>query len=340
MVMNKKLGSVLIKRMISVIIFLALAVNICCVSVNAAAQPDFVTIEGAMEQVRVAMAAREENFTIYVKSSVDLSAERAVPNVIFYPAMKEDGPIEGAAPRNLELSGDYLEKIWHGHSYRVKLLGPSLWKVDFIDVKYRTTMEEENAFLARLDEVMSELALAGLSDYEKCYKIYSYICSNVTYDDEAYEAHRSGDTESYAHSYLAYSALLDGKAVCSGYAHLFYAMCYNAGVPVRIVRGSAEGRNGWGAHAWNIVQIDGEWYQVDSTWDAGEQPSEWNYFLKGTKSFSRHKLGEDYSSNSFQAKYPLSSYSYIPKAMGQKVYKALEYSPFRHWLPKWIIPCA
>ena len=32
-------------------------------------------------------------------------------------------------------------------------------------------------------------------------------------------------------------------------------------------------------HAWNMVQIDGQWYQADPTWDAGDAPERYQYFL-------------------------------------------------------------
>jgi hypothetical protein len=50
-------------------------------------------------------------------------------------------------------------------------------------------------------------------------------------------------------------------AVCDGYSQLFEAMVDRVG-------GHAEYLAGDG-HAWNAVEIEGEWYLVDVTWDAG-----------------------------------------------------------------------
>ena len=53
-----------------------------------------------------------------------------------------------------------------------------------------------------------------------------------------------------------------GKANCSAYADMFYALCKAARIPVRYVMGWAGG--GW--HCWNRVKIKKKWYWVDCTW--------------------------------------------------------------------------
>ncbi len=74
------------------------------------------------------------------------------------------------------------------------------------------------------------------------------------------------------------AALLRGKAVCHGYAGLLAKMCPLAGIPCQVVSGHARGYGFalGGAedvhavnHAWNAVQIQGRWYLLDVTWDAG-----------------------------------------------------------------------
>ena len=46
--------------------------------------------------------------------------------------------------------------------------------------------------------------------------------------------------------FTAYAALAKGKAVCQGYATLYYAMCRAMGLPVRVITSYD--------HAWNIVK--------------------------------------------------------------------------------------
>ena len=56
--------------------------------------------------------------------------------------------------------------------------------------------------------------------------------------------------------------LVEGRAVCDGYAKsLMY--CLNiVGISSQMVTGTAKGQS----HAWNIVQLDNNYYHVDLTW--------------------------------------------------------------------------
>ena len=72
----------------------------------------------------------------------------------------------------------------------------------------------------------------------------------------------------------AYSALVNGDTVCAGYARAFQYLMQQLGIPCYYCTGySGE------AHAWNIAQIDGEYYNVDVTWDDTD-PATVDYFNK------------------------------------------------------------
>lgn len=60
-------------------------------------------------------------------------------------------------------------------------------------------------------------------------------------------------------SYTAYGCLVNGKAVCSGYAEAFNAVMTELRIPTQVVQNSV--------HAWNKVKIGGKWYHVDVTWN-------------------------------------------------------------------------
>ena len=141
------------------------------------------------------------------------------------------------------------------------------------------TKQQESEFNSALLSTMRALNLSSLSDYEKIKACYDFVTSNVKY---AYDAEGKASLEAVHHT--AYSALLKKEAVCQGYALLLYRMLKYLGIDVRY--GYGVGRNSIGqseAHGWNIVQLEGKYYYLDSTWDAGR--SEYHYFLKGTRSF-------------------------------------------------------
>lgn len=78
----------------------------------------------------------------------------------------------------------------------------------------------------------------------------------------------------------AYGAWIGHQAVCDGYAEAFALLMETAGIPVKIVTGTAlDGDSPFEPHAWNLVQLAGAWYHIDCTWDdAGDSVSH-TYFL-------------------------------------------------------------
>lgn len=59
------------------------------------------------------------------------------------------------------------------------------------------------------------------------------------------------------------TCLQNGFADCDGFAGLYYMIAINCGLPVKTVLGTYKGEE----HAWNMVELDGEWKMVDSILD-------------------------------------------------------------------------
>lgn len=158
--------------------------------------------------------------------------------------------------------GDYLLWVYGEVSYGASYgYDSEYYYLDAsYDVTYYTTAEQEAALTAKLETVMASFGFTDATDdYSKVKAIYDYICANVVYD------YTNLEDESYTLKYTAYAALMDGTAVCQGYATLFYRMALTAGVDTRVIIGDAGG-----AHAWNIALLDSLYYNLDSTWDAGQ----------------------------------------------------------------------
>ena len=105
----------------------------------------------------------------------------------------------------------------------------------------------------KLDEVIRSLNLDGKSDYDKFKAVTNWIVSNVRYDDD--------NETKYQHDLTG--AVLDGLAVCDGYAGTFYYMANAVGLNALFEDGI--GNDNRIRHAWNLVQIDGTYYYVDPT---------------------------------------------------------------------------
>ena len=105
----------------------------------------------------------------------------------------------------------------------------------------------------KLDEVIRSLNLDGKSDYDKFKAVTNWIVSNVRYDD-------NNETK-YQHDLTG--AVLDGLAVCDGYAGTFYYMANAVGLNALFEDGIDNDNRI--RHAWNLVQIDGIYYYADPT---------------------------------------------------------------------------
>lgn len=94
--------------------------------------------------------------------------------------------------------------------------------------------------------------LAGLSDRDKVTAMVWYVADRITYD-VAYPG---------PSRVLAQDGQLPGA--CMAYAHSFRFLCDRAGIPCILKRG--------GNHQWNMVYVEGQWWDVDVTAnDAGDE---------------------------------------------------------------------
>ena len=76
------------------------------------------------------------------------------------------------------------------------------------------------------------------------------------------------------------------------------------GIGCRIITGRAGEEN----HAWVIAEVNGLWYNLDPTWDAGAE--EYRYFLAGSSAFQEHIPDERFQTRAFRSRYPLARESY------------------------------
>ncbi len=129
----------------------------------------------------------------------------------------------------------------------------------YSNVSYTVSNERYFQTVTKLKEVMESLDLNGKSDYEKCKAIREWIGKNVKYDRE-YAKDPGSCERKNAHDM---TSVLDGYAVCDGFANLFHYMASSAGLLTLFEEGPAKGSGL--QHAWNLVQIDGTFYYTDCT---------------------------------------------------------------------------
>lgn len=134
------------------------------------------------------------------------------------------------------------------------------------DFDRETTEGKQQAIMERVDEIAGEIITNGMSDVEKEMAINTWLCKNATYDHSALEnaekyAFTQVDEEFYD-SFTAYGILMDGVGVCASYSAAFKLLSDAAGLNSIVVTGYLDGSV---PHAWNKVNLEGDWYIVDAT---------------------------------------------------------------------------
>ena len=132
-------------------------------------------------------------------------------------------------------------------------------KVTKVEIPYAMTEREYRDMEQQTRAIIEELAdqCQGLSDQEAEKLIYDYIVTNCVHDDAA------------QWSATAYGCLVEGKAKCDGISCAMKWALEEAGISSIIITGVPS--DGGVGHAWNVVQLDGSWYDVDVTADVGEE---------------------------------------------------------------------
>ena len=216
-----------------------------------------------------------------------------------------DGILDEIAEKAMEetgvpTQGDYIRWTYAGWSgsYSLESDDEGLHYVFVYDCKYYTTAAQEAELSEKIDSVLQSLDINDeSSDYDVICAVYDYICANVSYDYD-----NLNDSE-YLLKYTAYAAMINKTAVCQGYSALMYRMLQQKNIDCRLIPGSN--------HAWNIVAIDGVYYNADSTWDAGRDPKNYAYFLCGDSDFAEHTRYSEYSTEEFYRLYPMAETKYV-----------------------------
>ena len=253
----------------------------------------FSDYDSAVSYLRKQMVSRETEINLNFPESWFTSHKDGLYWDLLYDAMKCDDSSTGQ-------EGDALLYGYAGCNVSYSTAGYIKYTM-----AYHSNAEQEAKLTEAVAVAMAKLQLNGLSEAKKITKIHDYICNHVDYEYNSKEEQ----------IYTAYGALCTGKAVCQGYAVLFYRLCKEAGLSVRIISGTGNG----GPHAWNIVRIGSKYYNVDCTWDGQDTATYNEFLLKSEADFSDHtreswKVAGShylyYTSAEFNAQYPMTEKSW------------------------------
>lgn len=158
---------------------------------------------------------------------------------------------------------------------------------------------------AKLNEIVTAAKAAG--DVKEQIKfVNNYICDNTEYSfGTEVKDGKNIDTPAAAYISTAYGSLVNGKAICGGYATGFKAVMDRLGIPCVCVQGYSKRTNGnLEPHMWNYVEIEGLWYAVDVTFNDAGSNREKVLFTGGETLQNTHLEDNIISSSNYELSYP------------------------------------
>ena len=141
-----------------------------------------------------------------------------------------------------------------------------------IVLDYRCSQEDAKKMQASIDKKAAEIKAkipAGATTVDKLKVFHDYIVLNNSF------------TKDGTYPQTIYGGLVEGKVQCEGYAKTLGYLCDQNGIENMLITGTNDKQ---ASHAWNIIKVDGDWYNLDTTWDdpVGQFPADYikyNYFL-------------------------------------------------------------
>lgn len=194
------------------------------------------------------------------------------------------------------------------------LVGSKLYVEYTVDINKIDAMVQ--TYNNKVKEIKTNYTNISYGELKNEYIAHDYILENCSYD----EAISIPEI-----SHTAYGALVNGVAVCDGYAKATKQLLNDCGIEAEVVTNTA------GDHAWNYVKIEGQYYYLDTTWnDPVPETNEANYRHFNLSDTDLSKV-ENHSvptsvypactSSAFdflRKDYP--STGYYPKRIGDKLY--------------------
>lgn len=192
-------------------------------------------------------------------------------------------PVEDVSVKSLRnifaaVYNDHPELFWVDTAYSCKYKRDG--RCAEIDLQFNATaqnLEREKASFEEKAKAITDGARSLGSSYDREKYVHDELIKKVDYAASA-QMNQS-----------AYSALVNGRTVCAGYARAYQYMMQQLGIPCYYCTGYAGE-----SHAWNIVALDDGYYNVDATWDDTGDGT-YDYFNKSDNDYARTHLRQELS---------------------------------------------
>ena len=158
----------------------------------------------------------------------------------------------------------YLDRTYSLEGY--DLDGQTVY--DTLLLQFTMDTEQRIEAIKKFDQAVADFLAERPNtddDYEIELYLHNRLLKSCIYDSQA----AASSSSAYANAYSAYGALIEGKAVCEGYAKAMQLLLNASSIPTTVVLGNAveDGE----AHMWNLTNINGSYYYLDPTWNDDDE---------------------------------------------------------------------
>ena len=169
----------------------------------------------------------------------------------------------------------------------VKIISSTTGEVN-VEITKLYNEDEIISIKKRMEEIKNELFTKETSLEDKVLLIHDYIVNHTKYDEKRVS------NESEYKSNIAYGSLIEGYAVCGGYADAMALFLDDLKVPNFKISSAT--------HVWNAIYINNKWLHLDLTWDdpvsinSKTDTLTHKFYLIDTKSLESYQISDhDYN---------------------------------------------
>lgn len=234
---------------------LSLIMVFFCVTTFATDGYEQITSKDALEK-RVATAIANQQTELYI----DYTGEDFVNMKKWF---KQNFDYENL----VTVGGEYAAYNYNGAKYTY--WSYSTKKRVKVEISYKNTIEEKAVVDSFVKDYIDKHGLKELSSHEAMKNVHDYLTKNFVYAEGVNNL---------------YTAVNEKTTNCYGYTLLYHLFLEELGIESRTTYGQLTL-----PHIWNVVKLDGQWYNVDITWDAAKK-NDSCFLVSSAKIKNSHKI--------------------------------------------------
>lgn len=250
----KKISKQLFRFSASVLSALMLISSVCAAALAAEKTP-VGYISAVPNTVTAQDVTSDPNYLIYKRLLED---ESGVVSTV-YNGLIENKPVIDIERYNITIDEIHnlaqvlyrsFPELWYVHHYTYSALGNIVTKVKPVYLTDSDIEVKKAAFFKAAKERYLPLVDSSMDDFTKAVTLHDALVINTYYTRDLVNGRGSN-----------YTYMVENYGVCQYYAECYAYLLAQCGIRSEIVASDPM------SHAWLKIRLDGEYYNVDSTWD-------------------------------------------------------------------------